>query len=175
MPRLAINYSKTLIYKLCCLEQNINDIYIGHTTDFTKRKYGHKSICCNSNNKHYNLKVYQTIRENGGWENWNMIQIEEYPCKNNREAESREKYWIKELNSALNSRQSFQTEEERREYLKEYQQTDKYKEYKKEYEKSDKRKEYKQSEKYKQMQKEYIKEYRQTKSLYLNELKCYNL
>ena len=140
------------MYKLCCLDQSINDIYIGHTTDFTKRKNKHKSSCCNENTKDYNLKVYQFIRENGGWENWSMIQIEEYPCNNNREAEARETYWMKELKSTLNSRQSFTTKEEKKEYEKEYQKTDKNKEY----------------------QKEYQKEYYQKNILYLNELKCYN-
>jgi hypothetical protein len=166
MPRLPTDYSRTIIYKLCCLDQSINDIYIGHTTEFTKRKNSHKSDC-NLNQK---IKVYEFIRENGGWENWNMVQIEEYPCKNNREAESREAYWMKELNSTLNSRNSYRTLEERRE---QYKQADKKRKHnvnrienvrnqKREYQKSDKRK-------------EYVKQYRQTKALYLNELKCYNL
>jgi hypothetical protein len=25
--------------------------------------------------------VYSTIRENGGWNNWSMVEIEKYPCK----------------------------------------------------------------------------------------------
>jgi hypothetical protein len=26
--------------------------------------------------KRYNLKLYQIIRANGGWDNWDMIEIE---------------------------------------------------------------------------------------------------
>jgi len=174
MPRLPIDYSKNIIYKLCCLDQSITDIYVGQTTDFTKRKYNHKNNCYNETKREYISKVYKFIREHGGWDNWNMIQIEEYPCNNIREAEARETYWMKELKSTLNSKQSFTTEEERKEYHKEYAKTDKKKAYLKEYAKTDKSKQtakkYKQSEKCKQQQKEYYK----TKALYLNELKCYN-
>jgi len=129
MPRLPTDFSKNINYKLCCLDQSITDIYVGQTTDFTKRKCQHKSNCNNENIKDYNYYVYQFIREHGGWENWSMVQIEQYPCKNMREAEARETYWMKELKSTLNSMKSFQTEEERKcqkkECDKKYQKTDK--------------------------------------------------
>ena len=102
MPKNKINYENTIIYKIVCNDLNINDIYIGHTTDFYKRKSLHKSACNNEKSIKYNYKIYQTIRDNGGWSNWSMIQIEIYSCKNNREAESRERYWIEKLNSKLN-------------------------------------------------------------------------
>jgi hypothetical protein len=175
MPKLPIEYSKTIIYKLCCLDQSINDIYIGHTTDFTKRKCSHKLNCNNENNKDYNCYVYQFIRKHGGWDNWNMIQIEEYPCNNKREAEARETYWMKELKSTLNSYISFRTEEEK----KQYQKTDTYKEWKKEYmkkyQKMDKQKEYMKEYQKMDKQKEYKKQWQQKKCLYLNELKCFNI
>ena len=47
MPKLAINYNNTHFYKLCCKDPTISDIYIGHTTDFTRRKNAHKTSCCN--------------------------------------------------------------------------------------------------------------------------------
>jgi len=188
MPRLPTDYLRNIIYKICCLDPNINDIYIGQTTEFINRKYAHKFNCLNETSKNYNLYVYKFIRENGGWDNWQMIQIEEFPCKNKREAAARETYYMKELKSTLNSRQSFTTEEERKEQIKEnhkewrktdkykeYEKTDKRKQYNKEYQKTEKvknyRKEYKQTNKYK----EYKKIYNQTKALYLNELKCFNI
>jgi group I intron endonuclease len=102
MPRNPIDYSKTIIYKLCCNDINITEIYIGSTTDFKARKYQHKSSCNNEKNKRYNLKVYQYIRDNGGWDNWSMIMIEEYSCNSKLEAEKRERYYIEELKSTLN-------------------------------------------------------------------------
>ena len=103
MPRLPINYSNTIIYKLCCLNPEIKDEYVGHTTDFPNRKRGHKSGCNNPNNKSYNLKVYQFIRENGDFGNWSMIMLEEFSCENKLQAEQRERYWIETLKPNLNT------------------------------------------------------------------------
>jgi hypothetical protein len=103
MPKTNINYNNTIIYKIVCNDLNILDIYIGHTTDFTRRKNNHKSICNNENNKKFNFKVYQMIRENGGWSNWSMIEIEKYPCLDGNEARLRERYWYEFLNGVLNS------------------------------------------------------------------------
>ena len=100
MPRLPINYQNTVIYKICC--DDINDFYIGSTTDFTKRKNYHKSACNNEGSKAHNLKVYQTIRANGGWDNWRMVEIERYPCNNRQEAHMREEQIRMALNATLN-------------------------------------------------------------------------
>ena len=78
MPKIPTDYSETIIYKLCCKDTTINQIYVGHTTNINKRKHNHKTNCCNSNLQNYNLFVYNFIRENGGWDNWSIIQIEAY-------------------------------------------------------------------------------------------------
>ena len=72
------DYSKTIMYKFVCNDLNVTDCYVGHTINMTKRKYKHKSICHNEKDKHHNLKIYQIIRENGGWENWNMVLVEKF-------------------------------------------------------------------------------------------------
>ncbi len=102
MPKHQTDYSQTIIYKICCKDASINDIYVGHTTNLTKRKHSHKTCCSNVNDTNYNRYVYEFIRANGDWDNWSVIQIEEYSCNNRREAEAREHYWIKELNAKLN-------------------------------------------------------------------------
>ena len=102
MPKTNFDYSKTIIYKICCNDINITDIYIGHTTNFIKRKSTHKATCNHSTNRDYNFKVYQFIRENGGWDNWNMIMIEKYPCNNILEATKKERYFFEELKATLN-------------------------------------------------------------------------
>ena len=107
MPKTQMDYSHTIIYKICCNDISINDIYVGHTTNFIKRKYQHKTCCTNEN-----TRVYQKIRETGGWNNWSMIQIEEYNCTNKREAEMRERYWIEKLNATLNCINPITTKEE---------------------------------------------------------------
>lgn len=142
MPKIPIDYSKTIIYKLVCNDLSVTDLYVGHTTNWIKRKGQHKSDCCNENSKHHNVKVYQFIRENGGWDNWNMVQIEEHCCNNTREATLRERYWYEQLNGTLNSNYPARTaKEQKKEYneknkekLKEYRQANK--ERKKEYSKA---------------------------------------
>ena len=102
MPKYQTDYSNTIIYKICCKDVSIDDIYIGHTTNFIQRKNQHKTSCYNVNDKKYNQYVYEFIRNNGGWDNWTMIQIQEHNCKNKREAESTEHYWIEQLGAKLN-------------------------------------------------------------------------
>ena len=103
MPRKEVDYSKTVIYKIVCNDLLVTDLYVGSTTDFTKRKSRHKSGCTNLKDRSYNIKIYQTIRNNGNWENWSMIQIEEYNCANGNEARARERYWFEQLNATLNT------------------------------------------------------------------------
>jgi len=125
MPKVSINYSNTIIYKLVHFyDLNDENIYVGHTTNIVQRKYKHKSSCGNPNDKEYNLKVYKFIRENGGWDQWNMILIEKYPCNIVNEAIARERYWKKELNATLNTVEPGRTVkewcEDNKEYLKEH-------------------------------------------------------
>ena len=125
MPKLPTDYSKTIIYKLVNKEDydNVN-IYIGSTTDFIRRKNKHKSDCNCVTSKSYNQKNYQYIRGNGGWEEWNMIEVEKFPCNDKREAEAREEYWRCHFNSQLNIRRAYTTVEQKKQYGIEY-----YKEY----------------------------------------------
>jgi adenylate kinase family enzyme len=117
---MVVNYNKSIIYKLCCKDPEITDIYIGSTTDFTKRKWQHKYCCNNKNNKAYNCNIYNFIRENGNWDNWDMVQIEAYKADSKRDLESRERYWIETLKSTLNKTIPTQTLSEYRQKNKEF-------------------------------------------------------
>jgi len=111
MPRKEIDYSKTVIYKIVCNDLAITDLYVGSTINFISRKSQHKIACM----KKANYKVYQIINDNGGWENWSMVQIEEYPCANGNEARTRERYWFEELQAKLNMIYPIRSDEEYRE------------------------------------------------------------
>jgi hypothetical protein len=95
MPRTNINYSNTSIYKLCCKDIYIIDIYVGHTTDMRRRKWQHKTNCNNEKNKVYNLNVYQFIRNNGGWDNWDMIEIERFEAIDGNDARKKKDIILK--------------------------------------------------------------------------------
>jgi hypothetical protein len=120
MPRTNINYSNTIIYKLCCKDLSITEAYVGHTTDMRKRKSNHKSRCNNIKDKKYNLNVYKFIRDNGGWDNWDMIEIERFEAIDGNDAKKRERYYIEELKATLNSEIPIRTQKEREEYYINY-------------------------------------------------------
>ena len=107
MPKLPIDYSKTIIYRISC-DELPDFIYIGSTTDFIKRKSQHKFKC-----KNCEFKLYKTIRENGGWYNWNINIIEQYlDCKNKIEQHIREQEHIDKFKANLNSKNAYITEEQ---------------------------------------------------------------
>jgi len=130
-----IDYSKGLIYKLCCKDPEIKEIYIGSTTNFRQRKYGHNTACNNINTKKYNLNLYKFIRENGGFENWDMILIQYYSCANKKELEAKEREYIETLKQNINCKIPGRTKKEysddnkdkKKLYDKQYQQNNKYK------------------------------------------------
>ncbi len=138
MPRKVIDYSKTVIYKIVCNDLNVKDVYVGHTTGFTKRKTTHKSHCLNPNDSKHNLKIYKMIRENGDWNNWSMIEIEKYPCKDDNEARARERFWYEELQATMNTLCPILYIGEKKQYEKDYHEKNKEKivEYKKNYQKN---------------------------------------
>lgn len=100
MPKNNVDYANTIIYKIYCKDETIKDLYVGHTTNFIQRKYIHKQACNNLDNK---LKIYNAIRFNGGWENWDMVEIAKYNCKDATEARIKEHQHYNELNASLNS------------------------------------------------------------------------
>ena len=74
MPKQDINYNNSVIYKIQHQEKP-ELVYVGSTTDYTRRKALHKQACNNSNSPNHNLKVYKMIRENDGWDAFKMIII----------------------------------------------------------------------------------------------------
>ena len=99
-----VQYNKSTIYKLCCINANITEIYIGSTTNLRRRKSEHKNTCNNENGKQYNYKVYKFIRENGGFENWDMIEVEKVNATDKKDLEKHERRVIEELKPVLNCR-----------------------------------------------------------------------
>ena len=96
-------YENSVIYKIKHNEDyDDNNIYVGSTANFKNRKNQHKSDCNNEKRKNYNFPVYQYIRDNGNWDNWVMIPIEEYPCNSKNELVIRERHHIDLLRPTLN-------------------------------------------------------------------------
>ena len=113
------NYQNTIIYKLINYDCPEN-VYVGSTTNWVKRKQLHK---CNAINSICNYKKYVIIRETGGWESWNMVKICDFPCNNRREAEQEEDRHMLELKANMNTCRAYRTKkqyyEDNRDKLKE--------------------------------------------------------
>ena len=92
-------------YKLCCKDLNVNECYVGSTKQpLRKRFYQHKKSCNNINSKSYNEIKYVFIRENGGIENWIIVEIERIDEDlDNQQRFKRERFWLEELKATLNS------------------------------------------------------------------------
>ena len=153
-----------IIYKICC-----NDlpeyIYVGSTANFRCRKNKHKISCNNGDNK----KLYTTIRENGGWDNWRMVIIEECGEISLVQVRIKEEECRIKLKANLNSIRCHRTEEEKKEYTKEYgkqyrETNEEYlKEQKKQYIQANEEKISEQKKQYHQANKEKINEYKNQK------------
>ena len=118
------DYNNNCIYKICCKDENIKELYIGHTTNFKRRKWEHNSRCNNENGKKYFCYVYQFIRINGGWGNFDMIKLYDHPCSSLKEALVEERKCMDKFGGKLNTLNAYLSEGERIEnnklYCKEY-------------------------------------------------------
>ena len=104
------------IYIIKSKDLSLHDIYIGSCKDMKSRRRCHKSRCCNEKSKYYNLKLYQFIRANGGFNNFVMEEIEN--CNTERLYQV-EQHYIDTFNPSLNERRAYITEEQRKEHKKE--------------------------------------------------------
>jgi hypothetical protein len=95
--------NKGFIYKLVSKDINVKECYIGSTNNTRVRKSKHKSDCNNVNGKSFNLRVYQYIRDNSNFENWELIVLETVQYDQKFELKARERYHMEALGATLNS------------------------------------------------------------------------
>ena len=107
-----------IIYKIYC--NDCNDIYVGSTQNYSKRKSQHRiNSRCSYDNVKKRLKLYKTINEYGGWDNWIMVPIEfcDESITTKRQAEQKEEEWRLKLNTTLNSQKAYTSVEEKKDRL----------------------------------------------------------
>ena len=107
MPKTEIDYSNTIFYKIQCNNPVVKDVYIGHTTNFVQRKHAHKRSCTHEKSANHNCKVYNVIRDCGGWDNWKMEIIAFHECADHYAARKIEQKYFEEYNATLNSIEPF--------------------------------------------------------------------
>jgi hypothetical protein len=105
--------SKTgYVYKLVSNDVEIKECYVGSTTNTIVRKSQHKK-CCNTPNKiPYNYYVYQFIRDNGGFDNWDMVIVEDFNFDKRQELHTRERFHMEQLIATLNKQKPGRTQKE---------------------------------------------------------------
>jgi predicted RNA-binding Zn-ribbon protein involved in translation (DUF1610 family) len=103
MPKVDIDYSNTIFYKIFCKDPAIKDLYVGLTTNFVQRRHAHKQSCKNEKALNHNCKLYSAIRKEGGWDNWQMEIIAFHNCADSYEARKKEQGYFEALGATLNS------------------------------------------------------------------------
>jgi len=117
MPRPAIN--DYIFYKIVNINGDCELCYIGSTADFKSRRFNHKTVCNNVNDRSYNSKIYTTIREYGGWDEFKMVEVGRRDQITLAQAHIIEEHYRVELNANLNSQRCFRTHEQIKQQAKE--------------------------------------------------------
>ena len=105
-------------YKICSLDNEF--IYIGSTTNFNKRMSDHKSNCYNEKSKLYNIKLYATIRNNAGFDNFLFEIINSFETDDREIILKHEQELMIQYNSNLNTNRSFLSDYEKKQYKNQY-------------------------------------------------------
>lgn len=95
------SYDSICCYKIF-LKSDPSMLYIGSTIHFSRRKSQHKKNTTNKKSKHYWQPLYQFIRAMGGWENFEIIQIGQFPCLNTEDRHGIERELILQHNAKIN-------------------------------------------------------------------------
>ena len=176
-------YANGKIYKLCCKDPTITEIYIGSTLEQYTRKHAHKNACNNPNSKNYSFYVYQYIRQNGGFENWNLVILEEYAAENKNDLFWKEREWIERLQPSLNCmKKPIVSKDERAKNRSEYREANKEKisEQKKEYREANKDKLSEKNKKWREANRNKILEknkkyYEENREIFIKKVKNYRV
>ena len=106
-----------LIYSIT--KKNSTEIlYIGSTTNFTRRQSTHRTSCISTveKNKKYMLELYQYIRNNDGFGNFIFNVVLEFVCSSLTEQRQKEQEYIDKygLGNLLNDRDAYITPDEKK-------------------------------------------------------------
>lgn len=118
-------YHYSYIYKIVCLDPNIDDFYIGSTVNLNARCQAHIKCNVDKKNKTYHNKLYTLMRDSGGYENWEMQVIKQFKCETKKELHKEEQKYIDELKPSLNTANPYKTKEEQEERNKKWHQDNK--------------------------------------------------
>jgi len=96
-------YDNFTIYKIVSKNEDDDNIYIGSTIDFERRKEQHRKNVDNKNGIQYYTLLYRYIRNNGGWDNFVMEKIIECSVCDRRSGFILETEYIINYKATLNT------------------------------------------------------------------------
>lgn len=79
------------------------NLYVGSTLNFARRKSQHKKASTNKRSPTYWSMLYRYIRNCGGFDNFIMEKVLDFPCDTKHEGLLKEKEYIRTLNATLNT------------------------------------------------------------------------
>ena len=111
MVRLQIN--DYTFYKITNINGDVDLNYVGSSSNMKQRRRAHKSDCFNTNSPRYHLKLYQTIRDHGGFCEFKFLELGYAKQITLNHARIIEEHWRQNLLSNLNTNRCMLTREVR--------------------------------------------------------------
>tara|TARA_R110000803_G_scaffold95008_1_gene162754 strand:+ start:53 stop:556 length:504 start_codon:yes stop_codon:yes gene_type:complete len=109
-----------IIYKIYSNNENINEIYLGMTTDFNKIQTTYKYAVNHSNKIKYQMKLLEYVLLHGGFDNFLFEIIQTYKCETTKEANIYKRKHYDELKPSLNKNRPDMSIEDRFNYQHDY-------------------------------------------------------
>ena len=111
MVRLQIN--DYTFYKITNINGDCELGYVGSTSNMKQRRRAHKSDCYNPNSPRYHLKLYETIRQHNGFDEFKFIELGYAKQISLNDARIIEEHYRQNLMSNLNTNRCMLTREVR--------------------------------------------------------------
>jgi len=109
------DFTNSVIYHIRHMESN-EVVYVGSTTQFPQRKATHKHNCNNEERKCFTSPIYCHIRDNGGYDCFEIIPIKSLKLENKTELLIAEQEEIDKHRNLVNRKKAHMTIEEVRIY-----------------------------------------------------------
>ena len=112
------DFANSIIYHIRDMESK-EIVYVGSTTNFLQRKAKHKYLW-NKEGKEFKYPIYCHIRDNGGFDCFEVIPIQSLKLENKTQLLIAEQEEIDKHRTLVNSRKARMTIEDRKEECKKY-------------------------------------------------------
>ena len=113
------DFTNSIIYHIRHMESK-EVVYVGSTTNFSNRKGKHKYNCNHEERKEFTTPIYCHIRDNGGFNCFEVIPIKSLKLENKTQLLIAEQVEIDKHQTLVNRNKAHRTIEELKEYMKQY-------------------------------------------------------